>query len=94
MLVFIFDSAPETRVKPTTSRVVSKGIEWSHSIEKCSQTMTLNYSNCAKKLPECSLAGERKFFATARLLGFSLRKYAHAMNALRLNVTLVYISQE
>ena len=49
-------------------------------------------SNCSQKLDECSLAHARKIFATARMLGFSLkfpygktyseslRKNARAMN--------------
>ena len=30
-------------------------------------------SNCSQKLDECSLARARKIFATARMLGFSLK---------------------
>ena len=30
-------------------------------------------SNCSQKLDECSLARARKFFATARMLGFSFK---------------------
>ena len=30
-------------------------------------------SNCSQKLDECSLAHARKFFATARMIGFSLK---------------------
>ena len=30
-------------------------------------------SNCSQKLDDCSLARARKIFATARMLGFSLK---------------------
>jgi len=39
-------------------------------------------SNCSQKLDECLLARARKIFATACMLGFSL-KFPHGKNALR-----------
>ena len=48
-------------------RVLFRGILWSHWIWNFGLC-----SNCSQKLDECSLARARKFFASARLLGFSL----------------------
>ena len=36
-------------------------------------------SNCSQKLDECSLARARKIFASARMLGFSLKFLAFAV---------------
>ena len=39
-------------------------------------------ANCSQKLDECSLARARKIFATARMLGFSLKFPYGKMHAL------------
>ena len=53
----------------------------SHANQGC-RRVSLNFkvlakfglcSNCSQKLDECSLARARKIFATARVLGFSLK---------------------
>ena len=42
--------------------------------ERCSQTQYNNdCSNCSPKISKCLLARAPKFFASARMLGFSLK---------------------
>lgn len=49
----------------------TRGIEWSHSVLKCSKNRLC--SNCSQKLDVNSHAPARKVFATARMLGVLLK---------------------
>ena len=49
-----------------------RGIEWLHPVWKVLAKFGF-CSNCSQKLDECSLAHTCKFFASARMLGFSLK---------------------